>query len=119
MALNVLTSGSQRLYSWWTAKSTRDQLLENLDEARLFEEWEASAYQLDEVSGLDLWYTVFSPSIPYSSTNNSIIIGARIPPRNTTTTVSSTNAFKPSSTPAKMMMSSVSFPSFAPVLLGI
>jgi len=52
----VLTSASQRFYSWWTAKSTRDQLLENLDEARLYEEWEASAYQLDEVSGLDLWY---------------------------------------------------------------
>ncbi|KAE9980321.1 hypothetical protein EG328_011827 [Venturia inaequalis] len=46
---------AHRLYSWWTAKSVRDQLLENLDEARLFEEWEASAYQLDEVSGLDLW----------------------------------------------------------------
>jgi hypothetical protein len=55
--LGVLTSGSQRLYSWWTAKSTRDQLLENLDEASLYEQWEASAYQLDEVSGLDLWYT--------------------------------------------------------------
>lgn len=54
--IGLLTSGSQRLYSWWTAKSTRDQLLENLDEARLFEEWDGSAYQLDEVSGLDLWF---------------------------------------------------------------
>jgi TAG lipase / lysophosphatidylethanolamine acyltransferase len=63
----LLTSGSQRLYSWWTAKSTRDQLLENLDEAKLFEEWEDSAYQLDEVSGLDLWYIPPLSKLMYSS----------------------------------------------------
>ncbi|KAF2496103.1 putative patatin-like serine hydrolase [Lophium mytilinum] len=45
----------QRLYSWWTRKSTQDILLETVSEARLFEEWEASAFQLDEVLGYDLW----------------------------------------------------------------
>jgi TAG lipase/lysophosphatidylethanolamine acyltransferase len=58
---SVLTSPFscvQRLYSWWTRKSTTDVLIENIDEARLFEEWEASAYQLDEVLGFDLWYLV-------------------------------------------------------------
>lgn len=50
----VLTNG-QRLYSWWTRKSQRDILFENLNEAQYFEEWEASAYQLDEELGYDLW----------------------------------------------------------------
>ncbi|KAF2197859.1 hypothetical protein GQ43DRAFT_380027 [Delitschia confertaspora ATCC 74209] len=45
----------QRLYAWWTKKSERDVLLETISEARLFEEWEAAAFQLDEVSGYDLW----------------------------------------------------------------
>lgn len=45
----------QRLYSWWTRKPTKDVLLESIQEARLFEEWEAAAFQLDEVLGYDLW----------------------------------------------------------------
>jgi hypothetical protein len=48
----------QRLYSWWTKKSTADVLIENINDARLFEEWEAAAYQLDEVLGFDLWYAL-------------------------------------------------------------
>jgi hypothetical protein len=54
--MSLLTPALQRLYAWWTRKSTRAVLLENLEEARLFEEWEASAYQLDEVLGFDLWF---------------------------------------------------------------
>lgn len=46
----------QRFYAWWTKKSIRDELLESLANARVFEEWEASAFQLDEVMGYDLWY---------------------------------------------------------------
>ena len=46
----------QRLYAWWTKKSTKDVLLEAIAEARIFEEWEAAAFQLDEVLGHDLWY---------------------------------------------------------------
>jgi hypothetical protein len=57
LATNASMSYFQRLYSWWTGKSARDALLEHLAEARLFEEWEAAAYQLDEVLGHDLWYT--------------------------------------------------------------
>jgi len=56
---NFLTSTFceiQRLYGWWTKRSPRDVLSETIAEARLFEEWEASAYQLDEVLGYDLWY---------------------------------------------------------------
>ncbi|OCK86437.1 hypothetical protein K432DRAFT_376752 [Lepidopterella palustris CBS 459.81] len=45
----------QRLYNWWTQKSPREVLLETITEARLFEEWEAAAFQLDEVLGYDLW----------------------------------------------------------------
>ncbi|EON61297.1 hypothetical protein W97_00510 [Coniosporium apollinis CBS 100218] len=44
-----------RLYSWWSRPSPRDALLETLADARLFEEWEAAAFQLDEVLGYDLW----------------------------------------------------------------
>jgi hypothetical protein len=46
----------QRLYAWWTRKSATGILIESIDEARLFEEWEAAAYQLDEVLGFDLWF---------------------------------------------------------------
>lgn len=86
LALGLLMSGLQRLYSWWTTKSTRDQLLENLDEARLFEEWEASAYQLDEVSGLDLWYTSLHitvycfPNIGLSQASEPNLEALRLPP---------------------------------------
>jgi TAG lipase/lysophosphatidylethanolamine acyltransferase len=50
--------GVKRLYAWWTRKSTTDILIESIDEARLFEEWEAAAYQLDEVLGFDLWFVL-------------------------------------------------------------
>lgn len=45
----------KRLYNWWTKKSSRDVLLETIAEANIFEEWEAAAFQLDEVLGYDLW----------------------------------------------------------------
>ncbi|KAK8196785.1 triacylglycerol lipase [Zalaria obscura] len=44
-----------RLYAWWTRQSPKDLLYETLSEARNFEEWEAAAYQLDEVLGNELW----------------------------------------------------------------
>jgi len=49
----------QKLYAWWTKKSTRDVLLESVADARIFEEWETAAFQLDEVLGHDLWYDSF------------------------------------------------------------
>jgi TAG lipase / lysophosphatidylethanolamine acyltransferase len=52
----------QRLYNWWTQKPPKDVLLEALREARIFEEWEASAFQLDEVLGLDLWQVNQDPT---------------------------------------------------------
>lgn len=53
----------QRLYNWWTQKAPKDVLLEALGEANIFEEWEASAFQLDEVLGFDLWYALNLGSI--------------------------------------------------------
>ncbi|KAF2431126.1 hypothetical protein EJ08DRAFT_587986 [Tothia fuscella] len=53
--LEVVFFWQLRLYSWWTRKSITDVLVENINEARLYEEWEAAAYQLDEVLGFDLW----------------------------------------------------------------
>lgn len=45
----------KKLYAWWTQKSQRDLLLEAISNARLFEEWEAAAYKLDEVLDYDMW----------------------------------------------------------------
>ncbi|KAF2189614.1 hypothetical protein K469DRAFT_562430 [Zopfia rhizophila CBS 207.26] len=45
----------KRVYAWWTKKSERDVLLETIADAKIFEEWEAAAFQLDEVLGYDLW----------------------------------------------------------------
>ncbi|KAI9691761.1 MAG: hypothetical protein M1822_007833 [Bathelium mastoideum] len=44
-----------RLYNWWTKKSPKQLLFEIASEARTFEEWEAAAFQLDEIFGSDLW----------------------------------------------------------------
>lgn len=46
----------QRLYNWWTQRPPKDVLLEALGEAHIFEEWEAAAFQLDEILQFDLWY---------------------------------------------------------------
>ncbi|CAE7010571.1 Casein kinase II subunit beta [Pyrenophora teres f. teres] len=45
----------KKLYAWWTQKSQRYLLLEAIGDARLFEEWEAAAYKLDEVLDYDMW----------------------------------------------------------------
>jgi TAG lipase/lysophosphatidylethanolamine acyltransferase len=45
----------KKLYAWWRQKSQRDLLLESINDARLFEEWEAAAYKLDEVLDYDMW----------------------------------------------------------------
>ena len=44
----------KKLYAWWVQKSQRDLLLEAVSDARLFEEWEAAAYKLDEVLDYDM-----------------------------------------------------------------
>ncbi|KZF26452.1 hypothetical protein L228DRAFT_257889 [Xylona heveae TC161] len=44
-----------KLVFWWRAKRPRDALLEVLADARVYEEWEGAAYQLDELLGNDLW----------------------------------------------------------------
>ena len=46
----------QRLYTWWTSKSTKDILQDTLAEVKHFEEWEATVFHLDEEYGYDLWY---------------------------------------------------------------
>jgi hypothetical protein len=46
----------KKLYAWWRQKNHRDLLLEAIGDARLFEEWEAAAYKLDEVLDYDMWY---------------------------------------------------------------
>jgi TAG lipase/lysophosphatidylethanolamine acyltransferase len=46
----------KKLYALWRQKSQRDLLLDAIGDARLFEEWEAAAYKLDEVLDYDMWY---------------------------------------------------------------
>jgi hypothetical protein len=45
----------KKAWAWWTQKSKRDLLLEAVADARLFEEWEAAAYALDETLDYDMW----------------------------------------------------------------
>ncbi|KAL1607787.1 triacylglycerol lipase [Paraconiothyrium brasiliense] len=51
----MLTPFFKKLSSWWAAKTPRDVLLEALAACNLYEEYEAAAFQLDEVLGYDLW----------------------------------------------------------------
>ncbi|KAI9819860.1 MAG: hypothetical protein M1827_006429 [Pycnora praestabilis] len=44
-----------KLYTWWFTRKPREALQETLADARLYEEWEGAAFQLDEISGNDLW----------------------------------------------------------------
>jgi hypothetical protein len=37
-------------------KKPRDVLLDNLAQARSYEDWEEAAFKLDELFGSDLWY---------------------------------------------------------------
>jgi hypothetical protein len=48
----------QRLYAWWTKRSDTDVLLDTIEKAKVYEEWEAAAFNLDEVVGYDLWYVL-------------------------------------------------------------
>jgi hypothetical protein len=45
----------KHLVSWWTRKAPKDLLVESLRNANTFEEWNAAAYQLDELLQYDLW----------------------------------------------------------------
>lgn len=49
------TDIAKKLWVWWTQKSKRDKLLETIDQVRLFEEWEAAAFSLDECMDYDMW----------------------------------------------------------------
>lgn len=51
----MLTVALKKISSWWTQKTPRDVLLEALAASNLYEEFEAAAFQLDEVLGYDLW----------------------------------------------------------------
>ncbi|KAI9698869.1 MAG: hypothetical protein M1820_007376 [Bogoriella megaspora] len=53
--IEVLFFWQLRLYGWWRKKSSKDLLLEVISDAKAFEEWEAAAFQLDEILGNDLW----------------------------------------------------------------
>jgi hypothetical protein len=56
LLLTTVRSVAKRFFAWCKSKSNKDVLLESLRESKLFEEWEAAAFQLDEVLGYDLWY---------------------------------------------------------------
>jgi TAG lipase/lysophosphatidylethanolamine acyltransferase len=45
-----------RLYNYLRRNSPRDIYTRTLFNAHSYEEWEAAAFQLDEVLGNDLWY---------------------------------------------------------------
>lgn len=51
----LLTLDSQKVYRWATTKTSQQQLFEHLADARVYEEWEAAAINLDEVLTNDFW----------------------------------------------------------------
>ncbi|OAG13055.1 uncharacterized protein CC84DRAFT_1212515 [Paraphaeosphaeria sporulosa] len=53
--LDVFLFWQLKLSSWWSQKNPRDVLFEALAASNLYEEYEAAAFQLDEVLGYDLW----------------------------------------------------------------
>jgi hypothetical protein len=54
------------LWTWWRGKSKRDDLLDVIDNARLYEEWGAAAYSLDECMDYDMWYAFVSSIIRFA-----------------------------------------------------
>jgi TAG lipase / lysophosphatidylethanolamine acyltransferase len=46
---------SQKLYRYLTTKSQKTLLYETLESARVYEEWDAAAYQLDDLLGNQFW----------------------------------------------------------------
>lgn len=53
------TNMLQRLWGWYWTKSRRDQLLETIDDSRLYEEWHAAAKELDRCMDYDIWYVPY------------------------------------------------------------
>ncbi|CRG85621.1 putative triacylglycerol lipase C1450,16c [Talaromyces islandicus] len=45
----------EKYVSWWRSRSPRDQLLYELSNAETFEDWEETAFRLDELLSADLW----------------------------------------------------------------
>ncbi|KAL4785098.1 hypothetical protein BJX76DRAFT_325587 [Aspergillus varians] len=55
MVLDVTLFWKERLLSWWRSKSPRTRLRHDLTIATNYEDWEESAFELDELLSLDLW----------------------------------------------------------------
>lgn len=85
---NVLgiTDLIQRLGNWWASKKPVDVWFEILRNAKTYEEWEEAAFQLDVLLGNDLWFVGCPISTAWEVDTNKLAKGARIQPRNITTT---------------------------------
>jgi TAG lipase/lysophosphatidylethanolamine acyltransferase len=46
----------QQFFTWLTRRSPSELWLEILRDAKTYEEWEEAAFQVDVLSGNDLWY---------------------------------------------------------------
>ncbi|KAL5332514.1 hypothetical protein BJX70DRAFT_392928 [Aspergillus crustosus] len=55
MVLDVTLFWKERLLSWWRSKSPRTRLRHSMTIATNYEDWEDSAFELDELLSLDLW----------------------------------------------------------------
>ena len=83
------TDMEKRLWAWWTRKSKRDQLLETIDQTRLYEEWMGAAFSLDECMDYDLWSVndAWTRSCYlYCTHADAYMAGDRAPRASTTTT---------------------------------
>ncbi|KAL2831983.1 acyl transferase/acyl hydrolase/lysophospholipase [Aspergillus cavernicola] len=55
MVLDVALFWKERLLSWWRSKSPRIRLRHSLAISTSYEDWEESAFELDELLSSDLW----------------------------------------------------------------
>ncbi|KAI9367700.1 hypothetical protein BJX61DRAFT_280023 [Aspergillus egyptiacus] len=55
MVLDVMLFWKERLLFWWRSKSPRTRLRHSLEIATNYEDWEETAFELDELLSLDLW----------------------------------------------------------------
>jgi TAG lipase/lysophosphatidylethanolamine acyltransferase len=61
---SVVLTPLKKIINWYTRRNPVELWLELLRNAEAFEDWEEAALHLDNLLGLDLWYSSNASSIP-------------------------------------------------------
>jgi len=94
LLVDVLLFWQIRFFRWLTRRKPVEVWFDILRDAKVYEEWEEAAYQLDVLLGNDLWY--MEPRL-LSMMDADARLGARTLPPSITITVSSMNVSSQSS----------------------